>query len=461
MSDLPLPGRGTRRFTRKWWISGLYTFVWVAIITILVWTYADQEFTTDRELVVTVRLTTGRSTSRVLKSTDTHVITVRVQGNRNEIDRLAPGEGKAALEISYDVSKVPKLGRSGLDAAGVIDEELGISKAHLSILSVSPALIDIELGRPELPVRASLSLAADEASGLFLASAATVPVEFTLEGDREALKEFAKTLSESLNGLALDVSKGRGQGKHSIRTDELLATHKSIADNSLTVRSCTPAVIDIELDKLVTQTVKVKFRYTGATLAEAEEITPGQVTILVGEASWRAIKAKQPDPVLTTVATDLKGIKTVAGVGTEKVALSQEIEGLTVKPLVKTVTVKFRIAGLTTDKELRVHVRVLAPPEWSEPAGIWARYILVRKDEQTEWWPTITFKGSQRDLEQLSTPKIDAYIKLEDGDEKEVASWLAKTVIIQLPPNLTVEMVGSAPEVKCKLKERPAIPATP
>jgi len=459
MSDVR--ARGPRQFTRRWWLNGLYTFAWVSIITILVWTYADQEFTTDRELVVTVRLTTGRSTSRVLKSLETHKITVRIQGNRNAVDRLAPGEGKAPLEVTYDVSKVADLGRSVLDAATIIDEGLGIGEAHLSILSVSPAFIDVELGRPELPVRAALSLAADASSELFLTSAPSVPVEFTLEGDRAALKEFAQVLSDAQNVLAFDVSKGLGQGKHEIRTDKLLAGHKSIAGTGLTVHSCTPEVIAIELDKLVKQTVKVKFRYTGATLAGPEEITPPQVTILVGEASWQAIKAKQADPVIHTVATDLTGAKTVAGVGTLKVALSQEIEGLVVKPLVSTVEVKFRIAGLTVEKELRVHVRVLAPPEWSETGGIWTRYILVRKEEQTEWWPTITFKGSQRDLEQLSTPKIDAYIKLEDGDEKKVDSWLAKTVIIQLPPDLSVDMVGPAPEVKCKLQERPGTPATP
>lgn len=461
-----LPARGLPRFTRKWWIGGLYTFFWVAIITILVWTYADQEFTTDRELVVTVRLTTGDSTSHELKSADAHKITVQVQGNRDAVDRLAPGEGKAALEVVYDVSKIDKLGSIRLDAEDIIDEGLGISKAHLSILSVSDKDIDFVLGQPESRNQATLLLAADESSELYLASAPSVQVDFKLEGDRTVLNKFAQALRDGQSKLAFDVSKGLGPGKHTIRTDKLLTGHESIANSGLTVRSCTPEVIDIELDKLLKQTVKVKFSRSGATLA-AEEIEPAQVTILVREASWQAIKAKQADPVIETVATDLTVAKTASGVGVLKVPLgqevelivnlSQEIEGIAVKPQVDTVKVKLKIAALIDSGEVRVRVRVLAPPKWSEPGGVWTKRVFVRKDPSDDkWWPMIRFQGSKLALEKLKAMKmeIDAYIKLEEGDEEEVDSWLAKKVIIKLPPGLDVEMVGPIPEVKVKCEPK-------
>ncbi len=454
----PFDTRSKRRFSRRWWLNSLYTFSWVAIITILVWTYADQEFTTDRELVVTVRLTTGQSDSRVLKSADSHEITLRVQGNRNAVDKLVPGDGQSPTVVVYDVSKVGELDSTNyLRTASVIDEGLNLSKSRLSILSAFPEVIEYRVVRPELVSRATLSLAADESSELFLASAPTVQVDFTLEGDRPALKRFATELNGNQDILTFDVSAGRKAGKHELRTADLLATHKSIAANGLTVRSCTPATLPIELDKLMVKTVNVKFEHTGATLAEPPEIIPAQVAIRVGEASWQAILAKQSDPAVATVATDLAGVDTVAGVGELKVALSREIEGVNIQPLAKTVTVKFRISGLTTDKQLRVQVRVLSPPKWGEPGGIWSRFTLTRpKDAETEWWPTITVRGSQKDLERLSTPKIDAYVTMNDGDTEAVESWLTKDVLIQFPPDLDVELVGAAPKVRCKLEKRTA-----
>ena len=459
----PFDTRSKRRFSRAWWLNGLYTFSWIAIITVLVWTYADQEFTTERELVVTVRLMTGRGDSRVLKSRDSYEVTVRVQGNRNAVDRLAPADGKTPLIVVYDVSKVGRLDTTNyLRTDSVIDEGLGISKARLSILSASPEVIEYRVARPELVSRATLSLEADESSELFLASAPSVQVDFTLEGDQQALKRFATDLSASRDIMTFDVSRGRKAGTYELRTADLLAAHKSIAASGLTVRSCTPETLPIELDKLMVKTVNVKFQHIGATLAEPPEITPAQVVIRVGEASWQAILAKQSDPAAATVTTDLASVNTVAGVGELKVALSSEIEGVNIQPLVKTVTVKFRISGLTTDKQLRVQVRVLSPPKWGEPGGIWSRFTLTRpKDAETEWWPTITIRGSQKDLERLSTPKINAYVTLNDGDAEAVESWLTKDVFIQFPTDLDVELVGAAPKVRCKIEKRIATGGPP
>ncbi len=47
------------RFSRDWWISGARTLLWVAVVTILIWVYADMRFTDRRTLLATVRLSTA------------------------------------------------------------------------------------------------------------------------------------------------------------------------------------------------------------------------------------------------------------------------------------------------------------------------------------------------------------------------------------------------------------------
>lgn len=448
--------RSSRRFDRQWWLSGGYSFCWVAVITILVWSYADQEVATEKEFTVTLRLVMPGDPANELKTRMLHPITVRVQGNRTAVDRLVAGKGKIKPKEAIQYEVVDRPGKYYVTTKDTIDEELSISKQGLSVLSVTPSVIEYEVRPPEMDFRATLGLVADESSGLFLTSTPTSKVHFRLKGAKASLAGFAEALKEASDTLAVAVSNGRGPGRYKFPTEALLAANPLIAKHGLAVvKVYDLEVIDVELDKLIEKTVRVEFKQSGSTLAEALSITPPQVRIRVGEASWQAILAKRADPAVATKKADLTGVDTTNGVGTLKIALDPQIEGINIEPVVKTVAVKFRITGLSVEKKLQVGVRVLAPIEWSKK-GVWARYALEQKDPN-EWWPTITVRGPQTDLEQLSSDNIDAYISLTNGDEKPPNFW-GRKVVIQFPPDLDVQLVGEPPEVQLKLVLRTDAP---
>ena len=40
----------SQRFSRPWWTEGFKTLLWVAVVTVLIWVYADMRFTDHRTL---------------------------------------------------------------------------------------------------------------------------------------------------------------------------------------------------------------------------------------------------------------------------------------------------------------------------------------------------------------------------------------------------------------------------
>lgn len=345
-----------RSFSRRRWLQGARTFVWVALVTLLVWVYADMEHTGQEEFKAVIHLTTGKLSNLALLSD--------------------PG----------------------------------------------------------------------------------VRLSFELRGNRKMLDRFKRQLSAKGGVLEYDVSNDYGPGRHAVDVAEILERAALLEQQGLTLLSMSQPTVDVSLDKLVTRKVKVSFTHTGAKLVAQAVVSPPEVAVRAAAATWKRILAVQSSPVLNTVSTDLAGVPTQDGKGTVQVALASVIEGQAVEPLVRAVTVTFTIDERKTTGEVRLSVQVLTSRRWVEE-DIWARYALKRKDE-TEWYPRITVRGPQKHLEQLSTLKIDAYIKLDAGDEKPPNYWGSK-VVIRFPPGLDVQLVGPAPEVQLKLVERTTTSGVP
>ena len=101
------------RFSRRWWLqTGRNTF-WIFVVTVLIWVFADLEFTDDEELRATIRMTIGNSKDLVLldrndaQQRDVNV-TFRVQGSRGSLNNYVQElqkvrEGSAIIE--YDLTK--------------------------------------------------------------------------------------------------------------------------------------------------------------------------------------------------------------------------------------------------------------------------------------------------------------------------------------------------------------------
>jgi len=90
------------RFSRRWWTQLARDLFWVALVSVLVWVYADRKVTETKTFVTTVRLTTGKSADLVvLEKTEWRGVIYKVEGSREALDHY---ERQAKESVSYDVS---------------------------------------------------------------------------------------------------------------------------------------------------------------------------------------------------------------------------------------------------------------------------------------------------------------------------------------------------------------------
>lgn len=353
--------RNPKRFTRHWWIDTAQTFFWVAVVTILVWVYADMEFTDEESLKATLMLVVARD-------------------------------------------------------------------SDLKVLSKSEVQLD-----------------------------------FRIKANRKILDKFKQWLNARGGVVEYDVSQRYGPGEYEVSTAEMLkaAAGRRARGATLTVLPSSTPTVTVQLDRLLRRTLPVEFACTGAELDKPAKLSPAEVTIRVGQADWRKIEAEWPKtahpsdtPVLTTVSENLAAV--AAGVETSRtVRIVGLIAGVKVTPEPREVTATFTVIRRTGTKEITVAVGVKMPHTWCED-DTWIRYKLVRKDAD-EWLAKITISGPQKHVEQLIAPgKVTAYVVLTDGDKKPVDSWLSRPVVIELPHDLEVKLVGELPTVSFKLVERAA-----
>ena len=97
-------------------------------------------------------------------------------------------------------------------------------------------------------------------------------------------------------------------------------------------------------------------------------------------------------------------------------------------------------------------------PSWLED-GTWRQYVLKRQNP-AEWRAKIQVSGTRKDLDQLKGGAVQAYNLLTDDDKKPIESWLTRQVVVHLPRELNLSLLGTRPSVSFKLEKAPAA-ATP
>jgi len=142
-------------------IARFGTVFWIILVTVLLWIYADLEFTGDQDMKVTLRLTTGESANVVLLSDAEHEISFTVTGSRFLLEDFRREMIDRGNVIVYNASgEYEKGGKSrAVPAAELLsrafgDEDLNIE--GLTIHKCSPESIELSVDRiqeiPDVPV---------------------------------------------------------------------------------------------------------------------------------------------------------------------------------------------------------------------------------------------------------------------------------------------------------------------
>ena len=148
-----------RRFSKQWFKQTIHTFIWVVIITVLIWVYADIQFTDQKEISARLRLRVDMSEGMVLLSAEEIPVVFRVKGNRHYINRFSDLLAAKGSVLEYDVARAKEF------TAGVYydrtDEILSslpeFRNSGLEIVSARPGRIKIRLDKlvliRDVPVR--------------------------------------------------------------------------------------------------------------------------------------------------------------------------------------------------------------------------------------------------------------------------------------------------------------------
>jgi hypothetical protein len=160
------PGKGistelpASRFSREWFMQSLRTAVWVVVIVILVWVYADIHFTDEKEVTAVLHLHTKSDSGMVLLSERRIPVTFRIKGNRYYRDRFINRlvKDKSVLEFDVAGTKEYKPGKEYQErTANLLSKLSAFRDAGLAIISATPARIDIRMDKmlllPDIPVQ--------------------------------------------------------------------------------------------------------------------------------------------------------------------------------------------------------------------------------------------------------------------------------------------------------------------
>ena len=142
----PSEGYAPRPFSRQWWSETARTFLWVAVITLLIWIYADMKFTDTRKFSMVLALSADKADLELLGQ-DRVDVEFELQGSRESLDRL---ERQLPNEHTQDISEYGA-GAWPVPTGELLQRVPELGQAGVRVLSASPQVITLQLDRRANP----------------------------------------------------------------------------------------------------------------------------------------------------------------------------------------------------------------------------------------------------------------------------------------------------------------------
>lgn len=136
----------SRRFTRSWLWEQTRTFLWVALVSGLIWVYADMEFTETKEFTVTVHFVSAPNSKLVLSSPNDQEIIFRARGNRGSLEAFENLSKSRGSRIELDLARFQP-GANDVSAEELLLRDSGFAKSGLTVVSGTPSRVQFQLDR--------------------------------------------------------------------------------------------------------------------------------------------------------------------------------------------------------------------------------------------------------------------------------------------------------------------------
>jgi hypothetical protein len=142
-------------FSREWWLGGLRSVIWLVVVTVLIWVYADMEFTDTATISsVTLTLNTNGNPQVALLSEREQQLTFEIAGSQTSIDAFRRQIEEAGSVIRYDVSRDFGPGKNVVPTRELLANAVDLR--GITVESTDPDAIEFEIDPvvtiPDVPV---------------------------------------------------------------------------------------------------------------------------------------------------------------------------------------------------------------------------------------------------------------------------------------------------------------------
>ncbi|MBN1942559.1 MAG: hypothetical protein JW849_04610 [Phycisphaerae bacterium] len=134
-------------FSRRWWLGKLHSAFWVALATLLIWIYADMEFTDEVKLKADLFLNTGESKTVALLGETRFELSFTLSGSKTALLQFRHDLTARGSVLSYDVSQEYAPGEALVPAATLLDKAIGLTRRGITIKDIQPEAIPVKLDR--------------------------------------------------------------------------------------------------------------------------------------------------------------------------------------------------------------------------------------------------------------------------------------------------------------------------
>ncbi|MBN1556202.1 MAG: hypothetical protein JXA11_15785 [Phycisphaerae bacterium] len=152
----PHPQPTAPRFSRLWWLGKAHSAFWIVLATLLIWVYADMEFTDEVKLKSTLSLTTGESKTVALLGNTQFELSFTLSGSKTALLQFRHDLNARGSMLSYDVSQEYAAGERSINAATLLEKAAGLTRRGITIKDIQPEAIPLNLDRltvlPDVPV---------------------------------------------------------------------------------------------------------------------------------------------------------------------------------------------------------------------------------------------------------------------------------------------------------------------
>ena len=161
-----------QRFSRRWFAERARTALWVGVVTVLIWVFADIQVTKESDKIRgKLRIHASSGADTVLLSGDEFNIVFKVKGRGHAIDEFEKKLIRENSILRYDAAKDLKDLQPGRrhvkSVADILDRLPLIRNAGLVVISVNPKEVAIELDSLKLikDVKVDFSFSGAELDG--------------------------------------------------------------------------------------------------------------------------------------------------------------------------------------------------------------------------------------------------------------------------------------------------------